>query len=187
MSRRLLVVAAGLSAAVVLLALLPVGVAVSQEFMEVFVTNWPHVQEVEGTVSVKGPIRNAALTRIEDITVPPVKRSDTTRLIDAGTLVTDGYSYLVLSLTGDIKGAVLKPGAVGAILIPEEETIERAFKERGRFMFPLEVKSEEIAQSNSYFYSGQPRFALGFPEYRVLLYNNSDKTVEVDLFAYLTN
>ena len=38
-----------------------------------------------------------------------------------------------------------------------------------------------------FFASTQDRFDLGFETYRVLLYNDTDKTVRVDLFTYLTN
>jgi hypothetical protein len=187
MSRRTLVTAALLLAVGLLLASTPAVRTAPQELADVFVTNFPKIQEVEGTVAVKGPIKSASLVRIENIIVSPVKRADTTRLIEAGTLVTDGYPYLVLSLTGQVKGEVGRPGNVGAVFLPDEETVVSAFHEKGLIMFPLEVESGEITPSSSYFDSRQPRFVVGFPRYRVLLYNTSDKSAEVDLFAYLTN
>ncbi len=185
MSSRVLIGALVVLAAVSLLV--PVGTAVSRELADVFVTNFPAVQEVDGTVKVEGPIRNATLVRFEDIIVSPVRRSDTTRLIDGGVVVTDGYPYVVLSLAGQIKGEVTRPGSVGAILIPDESKVDNAFNERGYTMFPLEVESSVISGNTAYFDSQQPRHVVGFPRYQIKLWNTTDKTVEVDLFAYLTN
>jgi hypothetical protein len=43
------------------------------------------------------------------------------------------------------------------------------------------------AGSSQSFSSNPIRHIIGFPRYRVRLYNTSDKTVSVNLFAYLTN
>jgi hypothetical protein len=186
MSRRALAVALGLFAALLLFAL-PTGIAVSREMTRVLVHNFPEVQQVDGTVKIDGPIRNAELVAFENITVSPVQRHQTTRLIEAGTLVTDGYPYAVVSVSGVVKGEVLKPGQVGVILLPVQEKIDAAFNEQGQFMFPLEVQSRSVDHGDPYFDSPQPKFTIGFPEYRVLLYNTSEKSVLVDVFAYLTN
>jgi hypothetical protein len=186
MSRRVLAVALGLFAVVLLIGL-PTGIAVSREMLDVVVNNWPQIQQVDGTVKVEGPIRNAELVSFENITVAPIKRHQTTRFIEAGTLTTDGYPYVVLSVSGVVKGEVLKPGKVGVLLLPVQEKVDAAFNERGQFMFPLEVTSKSVDHGDPYFDSPQPRFTVGFPEYRVFLYNTSEKSVLVDVFAYLTN
>ncbi len=195
MDRRWLFVGAGLLAALLFVLLIPAGSALSQDVSRVLIANWPTSQEVYGTVSIEGPVQveptdawkiNATLVRLENILVSPVQPDDTTRLIDAGVLQTDGYPYVVLSLTGRVKGDLTRPGTVGAILVPEEETIKDAFNEFGKIIHPLRVDSEELRRSAAYFDSDQPRLPVGFPFYRVYLYNTTDKTVEADLFAYLT-
>lgn len=186
MTRKLLATGALSAAALLMLVLLPSGTAESDELTEVVVTNFPHPQDIEGTVRIEGPIESAALARTTGIVVPPVERADSTRLIDAGVLVTEGYPYVVLSIAGQTKGEVLRSGEVGAILIPVEETVALAFRETGRLMFPLETTGA-VERGAAYFDSTPRRFELGFPNYRVLLYNTSDRTVDVDLFAYLTN
>jgi len=179
------------ASAVLAAVLLPTGTPLSQQvhqaLQQVFVTNFPDLQRIEGEVSVRGPIRQAAQVAIKDIVVPPVGPKDTQRLIQAGTLATDGFSQIVLSLSGQIKGEVVRPGSVGAILVPEEDLIQRAFDEKGEMQFPLEVVASSVSGASPYFASNQPRFQIGFPRYRVLLYNTSAKAVSVNLYAYLTN
>lgn len=177
-------------AAVVLLVAvwwwLPSGEAISQEMTEVIVRNFPETQQVDGTVEIRGPIQNATLIRRTGIIVPPVEREETTRLVHAGTIDASGYPHLVLSLAGQTKGEVVGRATVGAVLLPAEETVRLAFDERGQMMFAFEAVAE-IGGSSPYFESTQPRFDLGFPRYDVYLYNNGKRSIEVDLFAYLTN
>lgn len=168
------------------LMMLPVQGADPEDAMEVFVTNLPEIQDIQGTVSVEGIVQHAALASLSEVEVPPVGREEVRRLVHGGTLTTDGFSALVLSLTGQAKGDIHRSGEVGAILIPDEDPIVRAFDERGQFQFPLEI-SAEAAVDMPLFSSDQPRYIIGFPRYRVLFFNTTDKTVTVDLYAYLTN
>ncbi len=174
-------------AVALLLFALPAGVAVSQEIQRVFVTNFPSTFPVEGTVAVRGPIRQAAMTPLREVVVPPVAPKETTRLIEGGVLTTDGFTNMVLSLSGQIKGEVVRAGSVGAILVPDEEPVVRAFDEKGQLQFSLEVTAAGVSGASPYFASNQPRLQVGFPRYRVYFFNTSDKTVTVNLFAYLTN
>jgi hypothetical protein len=157
------------------------------EIQRVLVTNFPATQQIAGTVSIDGPVRHATLLRLKEILVSPVEPKETGRLIDGGVVSMDGFTSAVLSLSGQAKGTILRSGTVGAILIPEEEPIIRAFEEEGLAQFPLEVSASLPAGSLRSFSSAQPRLTVGFPNYRVHLYNTTDKTVTVTLFAYLTN
>lgn len=163
------------------------GDAVSQRITEVFVANFPDVQRVEGRIAIDGPVLLSELKRFEEIVVPPVKPTDTTRLVDAGTLVTDGFPNVVLSLHGLVKGKVNTPGDVGALLIPDEESIRIAFDEDGLAHFAMHVTAPSVRSTTPFFASNQPRHRVGFHSYRVYLYNSTDKTVTVNLYAYLTN
>ena len=186
MIRRIpLVVAA--SAAIALLALSPAGRAVADGVQSVYVTNFPGTWTVEGTVSLKGPIRSAQFVGRRDVTVPPVSAKDTQRWVEAGTLEPDGFTHMVVSMTGQIKGEVVRTGMVSAVLIPDEESIVRAFEEKGQLQFAYEVAAKDVSAASPYFASDQPRFQLGFPRYRVYFYNTMDKAVTVNLYAYLTN
>ncbi len=176
-----------LSLAVVLLVLTRADEIVSQKIEQVFVTNFPEVQAIEGKVSLLEPIHQTALRTFKEILVPPVRPHETTRLIEAGTLDTSGFPAVVLSLHGTTKGDVKRSGTVGAILFPEEERILQGFNELGLMPFSLEATAHGVSADTPYFASAQPRYGVAFNRYRVLLYNTTDKSVTVDLYAYLTN
>lgn len=165
--------------------LAPSRAAAEEEPQPVQVTNFPETQRVEGSVSIEGPLRQAALATVRDIEVPPVGPSDPRRMVSAGLLTTDGFGAVVLSLSGNTKGRAPKPGEVGVLLVPDEEPILRLLDEQGVVQFPLEVKAP-VALNTAYFSSSQERRVVGFPRYRILLYNTSDRLMTVDLFAYLT-
>ena len=188
MSRTSLFVVLSVAAAVA--ALVCLGAAGSgqgdEEARKVLVTNFPETQTVSGKVSVDGPVHTAALKSISSSDVWPVGPNETSRLIAAGTIETDGFASAVLSLTGQVRGDSMRAGEVGAFLVPDEPLVQRALEEKGLMLFPLEVKAS-CAAGSLYFTSGQPRLTLGFTRYRVLLYNTTDKTVSVQLFAYLTD
>ena len=126
MSRSVLHVALILGAGFFLLSF-PAVRAATSEVQRVIVTNFPELQRIAGSVAVEGTVRHASFVSIKDVRVPPVDPKETGRLIDAGVVATDGFTAVVLSLSGQTQGKVLKSGMVGAILVPEEETITAAF------------------------------------------------------------
>jgi hypothetical protein len=154
---------------------------------QVFVTNFPETQTIDGSVEIEGTVRLSEMVSVLDITVPPVQQSDSTRWIDGGLVTLNGFSHVVLSLHGVVKGSVQRPGTVGAVLIPEERTIREAFDEQGLVHFALEVSAPGLNAQTPYFASAQPRHLIAFKQYRIWLYNTTDKTVSANLFAYLTN
>ena len=94
---------------------------------------------------------------------------------------------VVLELNGYSKGKALKPGVVGAILLPDEDLVLRAFEEEGKSQFPIEIRTAAFVTSSPYSASDQQRFLVGFPRYRIWLYNTIDTSVSTNLFVYLTN
>ena len=167
--------------------LLLFGATSVDEIQSVFVTNFPKVQQVSGTISVDGTIRHAVPRRFKEIVVPPVAPTEVSRLIPGGALEVDGFTSVVLSLNGQSKGKTLKPGVVGAILLPDEESVLRVFEEEGKTQFPIEIRTAPFSASSPYSASDPQRFLVGFPRYRIWLYNTSDSSVSTNLFAYLTN
>jgi len=186
MTRRILPAVLLLGAGALFL-LTPTGRVASQSIESVLVTNFPSIQKIEGEITIKKPIPFSELVSFEQIIVPPVQPTETTRLVEAGVLTTNGFPEVVLSLHGVVKGSVLKPGSVGAILLPAQPTIEEAFNEQGLVHFAMELAAGGVSSATPYFASNQPRYTIGFRAYTVLLYNTTDKTVTVDLFAYLTS
>jgi len=150
------------------------------------VINFPEVLTVKGEVSLAGTIRRTSLVSLADVLVAPVKREDTTRLVDAGVIPTDGFAQGVATLIGELKGPQGKPGEVGAILLPDEERVLRALAERGQLLLATEVKVTAIPAGAAYFAAEPLPFTVAYPRYRVLLYNAGEKTVSLTLHAYLT-
>jgi hypothetical protein len=165
----------------------PWGDVSSQAVQQVIVTNFPNLQYVDGEVEVRGPVRQSKLVALREITVPPVALSDNTRWIDGGVVTTDGFPRVVLSLHGVVKGMVQRSGSVGAILVPDEQSVQEAFEEQGLIHFPLNVVADGVSAKTPYFASAQPLHTIAFRDYKVWLYNSTDKTVTVNLFAYLTD
>ena len=79
------------------------------------------------------------------------------------------------------------PGDVGAILLPDEDAVLRAFNEDGKFQFTQEIQASAVSGLSPWFASGQEKFTIGFPRYRIFFYNTTDRTVGVNLYVYLTN
>jgi len=182
-----LALVAALVVASVAFVLSPPGIAVAQELQSVFVTNFPKVFDIKGTVSVDGPVKQAKMAALREVVVPPVNPKDTVRLIQGGVVESDGFTAMVLSLQGQIKGEVYRAGTVGVYLLPDEEPIVHAFEEKGLMQFATEVNAAGVSAAAPYFASNSSRTQVAFPRYRTYFYNTSDKTVTVNLFAYLTN
>jgi hypothetical protein len=165
----------------------PAGTAVSQEVQTVFVSNFPKVWKVTGEVSIDGPVSHGRFVPLRDVTVPPVSPKETIRLIQGGIVDADGFTSMVLGLQGQIKGEVYRPGTVGVFLLPDDEAIVKVFEEKGLMQFSSEVNAPGVSGASPYFTSTASRIQVAFPRYRTYFYNTSDKTVTVNLFAYLTN
>lgn len=157
--------------------------AAAQE--DVYVVNFPPVQSVEGEVSIAEPVPGTRMLRYDDRIVAPVERAETTALVPGGVIDVDGFSEAVLSLAGFVQGQQRLEGSVGAILIPEEDSILQVFNEAGLIQLPLEVTAS-VTASDSYF-AGSESVRLAFPRYQIYFYNSSDRAVSVQLFAYLSN
>jgi hypothetical protein len=120
----------------------------------------------------------------EKLQVSPVARTDTTRLVEAGTIQTDGYSELVFSFGGEFKEALPTTGRVGAILIPDHPVFEYLLQNEGRIVFPLEVIVPISTKTGAIFVSDQIVANVAFPAYRVYLYNETSSGANVSLFVY---
>jgi hypothetical protein len=118
--------------------------------------------------------------------VAPVKRGDANRLVEAGTIETDGFSELIFSLGGEFKEAIPESGTVGAVLIPDIDAFIYLLRSEGEFVFPLEAKVEIRNLSSGIFVSEQQRARVAFPRYRVYLYNETTSGAMVSLFVYRT-
>jgi len=185
--KKTLAIAVLLLAVALVVAALPPVATIAQEVQTVFITNWPKILAVSGSVTIDGPVKQARLAAVREVVVPPVSPKDTVRLIQGATVESDGFANMVLSLQGQIKGEIYKPGSVGVFLLPDEEPIVKVFDEKGQMQFQVEIAASGVSSASPYFASQQERSRVGFQRYRTYFYNTTDKTVTVNLFAYLTN
>ena len=126
---------------------------------------------------------DGALVAIRRVVVPTAPRAETTKLVDAGVFDCDGYTSLVLNLAGEIKDPVPKGGKLGAILVPDVEPFTQAFQQLGLLPVTIEIEVT-LKQGAAYFMAEPKRADIGFPRYRVLLFNETGHQVTANFVAF---
>jgi len=131
------------------------------------------------------PVSMGDLVGFRGILVPPVEKIDVTKLVDAGTIDADGFTYIVLNLAGEVKETPTRPGGtIGALLVPDVAPFDKVLTQLNVVASPLEIKASMTVETLPYFWAKQARFDVGFPRYRVLLYNTTGVSATVAVFAY---
>ena len=169
---------------IAILLLLPGGVPAWAQ-TDVYVTNLPDVQRVEGQVSIREPAPHTRMVRLPERVVAPVDRSDANSLVAGGLVDATGFRNAVLSVAGYVQGRLGTAGKIGAVLVADEEPILQAFNEAGLIQLGLDA-SAAVVRTDSYFAGSEP-VQLAFPRYQVYYYNTTDRAVSVRLYAYLSN
>lgn len=152
------------------------------EASDVRVTNFPETQQIKGNVSVEGIAK--ALKR-ENILLVPSGRTELSEMFHAGKIETEGYTNVSVYLQGEIKSSTFISGNIGIILIPDEESILRAFKEAKQVQFPIETICTITSGDSEYFSCNLSNQPIGFARYRMYLYNSLNKNAEVNAYLYL--
>jgi hypothetical protein len=127
-----------------------------------------------------------ALIGLRGLMIPPIERSETTNLIDAGVIETDGYTHMTLNLAAELKGHAAKKGMIGVILIPDVGPFGHVYRTLGLIPASVEFVAGATPSGGSYVMAEQRTFAVGFPRYRALLYNSTGSSATVAFFAYRT-
>jgi hypothetical protein len=150
----------------------------------VIVKNFPELQQVSGRVVVTEPIPQARLETKKAL-VAPSELSDTNHLTDAGTIDATGFTHVTLSVSGILQGSAQK-GSVGVVLVPDVPEVTAALRTYGILQFGLRAEAPINPSQAGLFSSDSATFRLGFPRYRVLLYNATQKSAETTVYAYLS-
>jgi hypothetical protein len=127
---------------------------------------------------------SAALVGVRGISVATCSRADVRSLVDAGVFDADGYTSLVMNLAGQLKGVDESGGEVGAMLIPDVPPFDRAYANMGLLPASLDITVHVSSRSSPYFMAKQVRADVGFPRYRVLLFNETNSPLGVSFFVY---
>lgn len=185
MSKKTLTAVGLLSIGLLLYAIASTGAVGAQDLMRALVVNLETPHPVTGAISVSGTIQHASVVRINDVVVSTAQRQEPPQWVEAGTVDTAGFTSVVMSLQGQMKGSIIQSGSAGAILIPEEEPILQALSE-GVVQLPLEVTAE-VSPNSDFFSGSQTSLSVAFPRYRVFFYNTAGQSVSANLYLYLTN
>ena len=142
----------------------------------VTVTNFPEVQRVIVNERTRFETRKAIAA--------PVDLSDVLHLTEAGSLETSGFAYVTVSLSGSLQGSA-QAGAVGVVLVPDVPEVAAAFR-NGFLQLGLRAEAALRPAQEGYFSSESVTFHVGFPRYRVFLYNSTSKAADAAVYAYLS-
>jgi len=115
---------------------------------------------------------------------PGIARTDTQRLVEVGTVETDGFSEMRISIAGEFKEAIPRGGTVGAILIPDINPFTYLLQQEGKIVFATDVTVPVGAQSGAIFFSEAVPAKVAFPAYRIYLYNDTTSAANVNVYVY---
>lgn len=148
------------------------------------VVNFPALQEVEGEVHVGQPIPHTRLL-VKDSQVGPGRFENPNSYEDLGVIDVSGFSTVTLSLAGEIQGRLTHGGVIGALLVPEVPAIRDALRVHGVHQFTVQEQTVVSPSESGLFHSAQATAQLGFPRYRVFLFNETSRTATATLYLYL--
>lgn len=159
----------------------------SAETLDVRVNNFPETQQIKGAIAIEGTASHAKYIKKEGLVVPTARRNELSDLIPGGTVETDGFTSITVSLQGEIKSGSFSPGAIGVLLIPDEEPVLRSLREAKRIQFPVESVAHLKSGDPTFFDSEQVQQRIAFPRYKIYLYNTLNRSVEANVYLYLSN
>ena len=158
------------------------------------VLNFPPVQAITGGVDVRGgkiqvdgPIRQSEFFSFHE-TVTQVPRSNVLHLVDAGVIDTRAHAEFVVTVNGRVNSKnVGKPGHVGAILLPEIDSVIEARTSDNQLQFALDTFADIPKGRVGWFAGGSERYTAAFSRYHLLLYNDTDSAVALNVYVNLIN
>ena len=115
---------------------------------------------------------------------PHIARTDTQLLLEVGTVETDGFTEMRISIAGEFKEAVPRSGTVGVILIPDINPFTYLLQQEGQIVFATEVKVAIGGQPGAIFYSEAVPAKVAFPSYKIYLYNDTSSAASVNVYVY---
>jgi hypothetical protein len=121
---------------------------------------------------------------VPPVSVVPVPRADTHRLLEGGVVETDGFAQMTFSFGGEFKDAIPGSGRIGALLVPDDPKILHLLRNEGQIVFAVEVSYKIVPGQHAIFVSEQQTQRVAFPRYRVFFYNETGSAAVVSLSVY---
>lgn len=146
---------------------------------EVYITNFPDKVITQDVNSIP----NTALIKFEDIEVGTLTSMEVIDLSPKFLLDTDGYTKANVSLFGFPKAKDFADCQVGVVLLPNQESIWRAWKVDRAMVLSKELKTTVTDQTK--YFQGQIEIDIHFPSYMVGFFNTCATNVEVNMYSYL--
>jgi hypothetical protein len=157
----------------------------SCEPLDVNVKNFPETQYIKGSIAIQGPITHSKYITKENLVIPTSGRNELSELLYAGSLDTDGFTSIVISMQGEIRSESFSSGTVGILLIPDEKPVFRALREARRIQFPIEAVAQLKSGSSTFFESEQVQQRIAFPRYKIFLYiHPQNQRMQTCFFIY---
>ncbi len=116
--------------------------------------------------------------------VSQIPRTDTARFQEIGTIETDGFTEMRISIGGEFKDVVPKGGMVGVVLIPDIPPFPYLLESEGHIVFAVEANVSVGAQTGPLFFAEPVVAKIAFPAYRVYLYNDTTSVANVSVYIY---
>ena len=116
--------------------------------------------------------------------VSQIPRTDTALFQEIGTIETDGFTEMRISIGGEFKDVVPKTGTVGVVLIPDIKPFPYLLENEGHIVFSVEANVTVGAQTGALFFSEPVVAKVAFPAYRVYLYNDTTSVATVSVYVY---
>lgn len=156
--------------------------AAADQASEVFVTNLPAVQTIEGEVTVSSPVPSTRFVRTAAL-VSPATLAEVNNLTELGILDATGFASATLGLSGTVQGTAAR-GAVGIVLIPDQPEVLAALQEHGRFQLAIRVDAQADPRTGL-FASEVVTTRLVAPRYRVFAFNETQHAARLTSFTTL--
>jgi hypothetical protein len=172
---------------ITLLALAARPAAAGEGPQDVVVVNFPETQAVTGKVRVEGKLETARFVSFESVTVPPSMPDNPARMISLGVIDATGFRSLVASVTGSFAARPEAAKTLGLLLVPDEEPFVQALLDKGKALLSQRVDAKLAAEGAPFFSASAEPFDLAFPRYRAFLFNTWDRSVEANVYLYLTD
>jgi hypothetical protein len=125
-----------------------------------------------------------AFAAFESVSVSPSDRSDLSRITEVGVVSADGAEKLVVNLAGELKGRADQDGSVGLFLVPAISWFDALVKSKKALPALFELKAKVQEGESGYFFADQKELEVGFPRYRILIYDTTGVPVSANVYVY---